>query len=1053
MKQKIMQVLPKLNRCLDNIYKKSPMLNKLHTTYYLILTALVLCLTGISLGIYHFILPKFAIPKTYAVNSLGPKTGVRWIDAQADKMGLRDKEIVLKDAYSTHFKNPDGTVTGLFTGFKQNYEVSPGVWEPIDYSLEKSTDPRYDYQTKNGVGLYLSKNGQISQKNGDSLLESGAPTLGLYNPVSNSFTKLNNLDNPKVNKTDNFLTLDGRDVKLVVYGLDVGAREDLILENPSVVDNANLDDLLTLKAPITTTGKLLLNNHEPATNNYELSTNDTLVLKDQGKTINFPFPEGHDAKDNPATIRRFLIKEGNTWYLYTSVPVSWLKKINRSYPVTVDPDFAGTTADGSVSGGGITYTGARNTADSVGTTQVGATVGQKKVSNTYTVLRSFLEFTTSSIPDSAVINQVNLTMVMITDNSDVDFTTNVVDYNWNANDPLTTSNMEAAYDGCLAATIDNNWKNSSNVVINTQYASANLSTSWITKDTSYGGSTYYCLSSNKDTNNTAPAGREDINLATADNTNATYKPFLTITYQPLAPTASAATSVTDTSFSANWNSQSASGADGYNVLWAAGSTCTTGTTIVTLDVTTTPITGLTGNTQYCFKVRSTDSVGGGTSGWSNIITVTTAPAAPTANPGVAIDSSSSSSGSNVSSLTWSHTVSGANRLLVVGISRRAYGSVSVSSATYNGVALTNSGSVQAGSGDFSRSEIWYLANPNTGTNNIVVTLSGGNDWIEAGAMSFTGVNQTTPLGAFASNSGTSGTSASVNVSSATGDIVIDTLTFWNASLDATKGASQTLRWTVSSDGSWKGRGSTASGGNSVTAMSWTIPTSGIQGWAIGGVAVKSFQNSASQNGFTANWSSSTGATAYKLDVSTVSNFTSYITGLQDLNVGDVTTYSVPNLSCGTSTYYYRVRATNTIGDSSSSGTITVSTSPTVCPSAVSGNVSTVCSCTFTDAFDGLDAGDLSIGASTTLTMNSGKTMVWPPGKKISINGNVIINNTGNMKQGYIVFTDNDNDGIPSSSTPTFSSSAPSGTTKQRSSLASYTTVDCNDNNAAIYQGC
>jgi len=74
--------------------------------------------------------------------------------------------------------------------------------------------------------------------------------------------------------------------------------------------------------------------------------------------------------------------------------------------------------------------------------------------------------------------------------------------------------------------------------------------------------------------------------------------------------------------------------------------------------------------------------------------------------------------------------------------------------------------------------------------------------------------------------------------------------------------------------------------------------------------------------FTANWNSSILATTYYLDVSTNSSFTSFVSGYENLNVGNVTTYNVTGLSCGT-TYYYRVRAGNSCGAGASSGTITV----------------------------------------------------------------------------------------------------------------------------------
>jgi hypothetical protein len=62
-------------------------------------------------------------------------------------------------------------------------------------------------------------------------------------------------------------------------------------------------------------------------------------------------------------------------------------------------------------------------------------------------------------------------------------------------------------------------------------------------------------------------------------------------------------------------------------------------------------------------------------------------------------------------------------------------------------------------------------------------------------------------------------------------------------------------------------------------------------------------------GFNANWNALTGATAYLLDVSTASDFSSYVSGYSSLNVANVTTYPVTGLTAGT-TYYYRVRGIN-----------------------------------------------------------------------------------------------------------------------------------------------
>ena len=82
--------------------------------------------------------------------------------------------------------------------------------------------------------------------------------------------------------------------------------------------------------------------------------------------------------------------------------------------------------------------------------------------------------------------------------------------------------------------------------------------------------------------------------------------------------------------------------------------------------------------------------------------------------------------------------------------------------------------------------------------------------------------------------------------------------------------------------------------------------------------------SITQTGFSANWNVSTGATGYRLDVSTQSDFSSYVSGYQNKDVGDVTTSSVTGFTDGT-TYYFRVRAENGTGTSANSNTISATT--------------------------------------------------------------------------------------------------------------------------------
>ncbi len=91
-----------------------------------------------------------------------------------------------------------------------------------------------------------------------------------------------------------------------------------------------------------------------------------------------------------------------------------------------------------------------------------------------------------------------------------------------------------------------------------------------------------------------------------------------------------------------------------------------------------------------------------------------------------------------------------------------------------------------------------------------------------------------------------------------------------------------------------------------------------------GTSVATEASLVSSSGFQANWSATADASSYSIDVSAESDFSTFVTGYEDLTVGNVLSVKVSGLAPVT-TYYYRVRASNVSGTGSSSDAVTVTT--------------------------------------------------------------------------------------------------------------------------------
>lgn len=95
------------------------------------------------------------------------------------------------------------------------------------------------------------------------------------------------------------------------------------------------------------------------------------------------------------------------------------------------------------------------------------------------------------------------------------------------------------------------------------------------------------------------------------------------------------------------------------------------------------------------------------------------------------------------SLTLAHTCTGSNRILFVTTMGSNGASDVITGITYNGDALTKIGNSQKGTSNRFHA-LWYLVNPDTGANNIVVSAS-ATDIIKAHGASYTGAHQTVQI--------------------------------------------------------------------------------------------------------------------------------------------------------------------------------------------------------------------------------------------------------------------------------------------------------------------
>ena len=184
---------------------------------------------------------------------------------------------------------------------------------------------------------------------------------------------------------------------------------------------------------------------------------------------------------------------------------------------------------------------------------------------------------------------------------------------------------------------------------------------------------------------------------------------------------------------------------------------------------------------------------------------------------IGLVSCESQTGSGTDTISWSHTIADNNfRLLLVVV-----GSLfELTSVTYGATGLTQFGTyVEAPQAHVS---LWYMVNPPVGTATITVTSTDGGDYLEAGAMDYQNVNQTTPLAAYAGDTGIASTET-LTISGTARDIALGWIKYWSPSTAVVPDGSLTELFSITSDGSWRTEAAEKAGAAS-SVISWTVPT-------------------------------------------------------------------------------------------------------------------------------------------------------------------------------------------------------------------------------------
>jgi len=203
---------------------------------------------------------------------------------------------------------------------------------------------------------------------------------------------------------------------------------------------------------------------------------------------------------------------------------------------------------------------------------------------------------------------------------------------------------------------------------------------------------------------------------------------------------------------------------------------------------------------------------------------------------LAFDSGIYAQTSASSPLTFAFNNAAGNVVYVMGTDTNTPGASLVTGVTYGGVAMTKIGELDANASLNDRAiTVWRLVGPATGSNNVVVTASAGNNF-RFHALSYSGADQTTPENGTDTSTGTSVSTISTDITTTIDNCwMVQFSKDQNGGRTYTSTTGDTIRLNADAGGHYvvdTGAAITPAGSNTMTSTMTSVNGIGAVAWAI-----------------------------------------------------------------------------------------------------------------------------------------------------------------------------------------------------------------------------